>query len=429
MAATTSLTVRLGPDTPVGEQLCSVIAEQSDFLTKQADANDRHGRFATESVARLTDAGVLAACAPVADGGFGLTSLRDLAVVASRLAECDASVATALYMHLALSWYYGRSVRSEPLERHGDSRQRQWNRAIGRREMIVCSSVAERGVTPWNVATIAVRTNTGWVINGHKILASISPSATHFYTRVRAETEDGPMQGSVMIPLDTRGVEVRDNWDGFGLRGSGSGEVVFSDVALPADAISMRGQWGRRGDGSELESRVASTISLLGVSLGIAESARTISLASLVDKRGMARRQRADSVGVRTMLADLEVRMAAARGTLHTVLVDVDARVTNTAPRSLPAKTARELMRECVTAGIVVERAAIEVVDLAMQICGGSSYVAGHPLGRLCRDVRAAMFMRPYAPAEEWPDFLSSAVIDEARANLESLTCNDLLTS
>ena len=404
MTSTASLTSRLEPVTDVGGKLCAVIDELAGFLAEQAAINDRTGQFARDSVARLTEAGVLAACAPVADGGFGLESLYDLAVVTSRLAQADASVAIAAYMHLALSSYYARTVRCAPAEQRAGLAQRQWLAAIGRREMIVCSAVAEPGVDPSRLNTTARQSDVGWVINGRKALASISPAATHFYTRLKGETDAGAIQGTVMISRDAPGVEVRDNWDGLGLRGSGSGEVIFSGVALPSAALSPRGGWGTR-NARGYEGRAATSAPLLAVYLGIAEAAHDMAVASLAG--GPNSRTRAASAGVKVLVAEMELRMAAARGTLHTVLADIDAHVSDAAPRSLPAELGRSLMAGCVAAGMVVERAATEVVDLAMQVCGGRSYVAGHPLGRICRDVRACWFMRPHPLAEEWLDFLA----------------------
>jgi alkylation response protein AidB-like acyl-CoA dehydrogenase len=49
---------------------------------------------------------------------------------------------------------------------------------------------------------------------------------------------------------------------------------------------------------------------------------------------------------------------------------------------------------------LIVNRAAADVVQRAMDVVGGGAYLAGHPLGRMYRDVRAGPFMQPYAPNE-----------------------------
>lgn len=410
-AATASSMIRgLVPETEPGRAVCAVVDELSGFLADEAAANDAEGRFARASVEKLRQTGVLAACAPVEDGGFGLESLYDLAVVVSRLAEADASVAIAATMHFQLTSYFARSVRkAAPHERDGLP-MRDWVRTLGKREMVVCSAVAEPGVEPWQVRSTARPDGDGggWRIDGRKVMASASPAATHFYGRFKAETGDGPRMASVMIPADTPGVTVRETWNGLGLRGSGSGQVLFDDVRLPAEAVALRGAWGVQLNA--YDGRAAQAAPTVAAYLGIAEAARRLGLDALASGDG---RERGGSVGVGSLVAEMEVKIAGARAALHTALRTLDAAITDTAPRTRPADEGRRLLKECVIAGLIVERAAFDVVDLAMQLCGGRSFVQGHPLGRLYRDVRGAAFMRPWAPAEQTPDFLAAVTFEE----------------
>ncbi len=328
--AVSALTTGLSPVTDEGAKACTVIDGLAGFLAERAVHNDLEGRFATDSVAALNDAGVLAACAPVEDGGFGVTSLYDLAVIVNRLARADASVAVAATMHLALTWYYARTVRSTPADRR-ELPMRDWLRAVGRREMIVCSSVAEPGAKPWELTTSAVRSDDGWVVNGRKVLASISPAATHFYTRVRGETADGPVQASAMIPLSAHGVLVKDNWNGLGLRGSGSGEVVFDDVPVPAAAIVPRGPWGKPL-APGYDGRAGNRPDRRGLP-GHRRAARDSAVAAV--SGSTSGRARSASAGGQALVAELELRVAAARGALHTALSTLDENITGTRPRAM----------------------------------------------------------------------------------------------
>jgi alkylation response protein AidB-like acyl-CoA dehydrogenase len=67
-------------------------------LAPAARQNDREGRFSSEAVAALGDAGLLGLMLPAEIGGSGLGP-RSFAAVVAALAEADASVAMVYLMH------------------------------------------------------------------------------------------------------------------------------------------------------------------------------------------------------------------------------------------------------------------------------------------------------------------------------------------
>src|SRR5690348_3868161 len=68
-------------------------------LAPSAGQNDKAGRFSTEAVESLGEAGLLGLLLPVDFGGSGLGP-RTFAAVTATLAEADASVAMVYLMHL-----------------------------------------------------------------------------------------------------------------------------------------------------------------------------------------------------------------------------------------------------------------------------------------------------------------------------------------
>src|SRR5215510_3540540 len=71
----------------------------SDVLAPSAGQNDTAGRFSTEAVQSLGEAGLLGLLLPVDVGGAGLGP-RAFADVTATLAEADASVAMVYVMHI-----------------------------------------------------------------------------------------------------------------------------------------------------------------------------------------------------------------------------------------------------------------------------------------------------------------------------------------
>ncbi|MFD9811794.1 acyl-CoA dehydrogenase family protein [Streptomyces sp. NPDC059080] len=408
MSISLTLNSEMQPATASGEQAVSAVTKLQDLLAEQAEATDREGRFARESVEALADAGVFAAAAPADLGGLGVERLHDLTVLTSRIARADASVAVAFYMHTALAWYFARVVRFAADGEPGYLPRAQWLEAIGARRMLLCSAVAERGADYWNLATTATASYNGWVVNGRKILASLSPSATHFYCRLKAVRGGGDHLASALIPATTPGLHVEDDWQGLGLRGSGSGSVLFDECVVPDDALLVRGPWGKRDPGM-LEGRAVSGMGLNGVYLGLAEAARDHALRALT-ARG-AGRDRTSAASVKYAVAEMETALTAARGTLTTALQDFDAHLMLNKPQVITDDMSRAMMKECQLVSAVVERAATQVVDHAMRLTGGASYQARHPLARAHRDVRAAAFMPPYSPPEDAVDFVADTTL------------------
>ncbi|SCU95970.1 Acyl-CoA dehydrogenase [Cupriavidus necator] len=137
-------------------------------------------------------------------------------------------------------WFADRQTAPLIL-RYGSEAQKQFflPRLI-RGEIFICIGMSEpdTGSDLSSVRTRAVRTGTGWRLNGRKIWTTSAHRAQYMCALVRTSGEHGDRhQGlsQVLIDLSLPGITARPIRD---LAGDGHFcEVVFEDVDLPADAL------------------------------------------------------------------------------------------------------------------------------------------------------------------------------------------------
>jgi alkylation response protein AidB-like acyl-CoA dehydrogenase len=206
------------------------------------------------------------------------------------------------------------------------------------------------------------------------------------------------------VPTDAPGVVVHDDWDGLGMRASGSHSVSLEGVVLPESGV--RGGF-RAGDPVPyMERNLASGLFHAAASLGIAESADATA------RRGLAGRVNGDA-RPRTLVADSAVDLAAARGVLSRAAALIDEHWAANPAADGSAEDLRALFAEAQAAKAFVNEAAARIVDRALALSGGAGYVNGSPLARAYRDVRAGSFMHPLGASRAY-DYLGRIALGEA---------------
>ena len=124
----------------------------------------------------------------------------------------------------------------------------------------------------------------------------MSPAADVLYTAVTFAADDGSERyGYAMVPRETPGVVVHDDWDALGMRASGSHTVSFEDVELPATAL--RGGFPVGDASAYIQRNVDAGLFHAATSLGVAEGADTYITRKLAERRVRGRRPHADAGG------------------------------------------------------------------------------------------------------------------------------------
>ncbi len=398
--------IELTAHTDAGARLVAIAEQLSDELAARAEGHDRDGTFPFEAIDALDAAGYFAAPVPVELGGLGVSSAHDLVVASSRLARGDASVAIGVNMHLVAVLNMERRRRvavATGAERRARSFASSLER-IAHDGVVLAAAISERGQDLTRPGTVATRTEAGWRIDGRKLFCTMSPAATDLYVAVTyADGEGTERYAYAMVPTDTPGVVVNDDWDALGMRASGSNSISLDGVELPEAGV--RGGF-RAGDPVPyMERNLVAGLFHAAASLGIAESADAIG------RRGVVGRTNGDA-RPRMQVADNAIDLAASRAILSRAAALIDEHYTANPASDGSAEELSALFAEAQAAKAFVNEAAARIVNRALALSGGAGYINGSPLARAYRDVKAGSFMHPLGANRAY-DYLAHVALGE----------------
>jgi alkylation response protein AidB-like acyl-CoA dehydrogenase len=190
------------------------------------------------------------------------------------------------------------------------------------------------------------------------------------------DPEAGPTALHFAIPVTEPTVAPHDNWRVLGMRGTGSHDVTIKDAFVPDSAIVLRRPAGKWSLPFHLNPGMIPLPLVYAVYLGVAEAARDAALAIAAKRPG--------DPGLPYLVGEMENDLAAARMAHRDMVEAADT-----------GEPGPETTNRIWTARTLVGRAAMRVVEKAMEAAGGSSFYRAAGLERLFRDVQGARFHRP----------------------------------
>ncbi len=162
---------------------------------------------------------------PVANGGLGAT-LPELFGLIIELAAADPNLTNAYRSHFGFT----EDLLNAPESAWRDA----WLKRLGQGETIG-SGFSEVGDTPLgSYSTRLVRNGANWRLDGEKFYTTGSLYAD-WITLGAIDGEGQPI--GALVPTSAPGVEIIDDWDGFGQSLTASGTARFRDVEVADDLI------------------------------------------------------------------------------------------------------------------------------------------------------------------------------------------------
>ncbi|WP_144299427.1 acyl-CoA dehydrogenase family protein [Elioraea rosea] len=334
-------------------------------LAPGAAARAKAGAIEPEIIAELGALGFFGATIAPDWGGAGLDTLT-YAMALEEIAAGDGSVSTMLSVH--------NSPTCLILERFGTEAQKQrWLRPMASGEAVSCFALTEpqAGSDASALRTRAVRTNSGWVIDGAKQFISNGRIAKLCVLFAVTDAEAGKKGISCFIvPTDTKGFVIARLEEKLGQHASDTCAIHFEGMEVPADALV-----GAEGEGYRiaLSTLEAGRIGIAAQSLGMARAALDYAIAYAKEREAFGEKIIGHQA-VRFRLVEAKTRLEAARQLTHHA-----CRLKDAGEPSLEAACMAKLY---------ASEMAEAVCSAAIQTLGGYGYLADYPVERIYRDVR-----------------------------------------
>jgi alkylation response protein AidB-like acyl-CoA dehydrogenase len=220
----------------------------------------------------------------------------------------------------------------------------------------------------------ARRDGEGYVLDGSKRFITNAAVANLYTVFAKTDPEAGHSGISAfVVESDAPGFEVARLEPKMGISGSTTGELVFEDCRVPADALL-----GEEGEGFRIAMRILdrSRPGVAAQGLGLAQGATDYAL-EYARSRETFGKPIAEHQLIQAKLADMETACQAARGLLYTFGQMVDDGVEGP-----------ELTKASAMAKLFCTDTAMWVTTEAVQILGGYGYIREYPVERMMRDAK-----------------------------------------
>ncbi len=365
----------MGGERPAGFRLTDEQVELRDAVRELARAKvapraaeiDREAEFPEDIRRLLATQDILALPYPEEHGGLGSDLLTVCLAIEALSAAC-ASTGLILAVH---------ALGALPIVFAGTQAQRaRWlpDLAAGTKLVAFALTEAGAGSDVAAIATRARRDGDGWVIDGSKRFisqGSVADVIVVFAVTDPEATSQRRQLSAFVVERGTPGLSVGRVEHKMGVRGSPTAELNFDGVRVPSDHLV-----GAEGDGFSLAMRTfeRSRPGVAAQAVGIAQGALDVAT-----RWANERTQFGAPIGrqqmVQALLADMDAATAAARALLYQACAAIDAGDGD------PGRWAS-------LAKLVAGDAAMKVTTDAVQVLGGSGYLADLPVERMMRDAK-----------------------------------------
>ena len=352
--------------TPQHEEIRRTVRDFAERrIAPVADELERRGEFPHDIIREAAGLGLLGVPFPEEVGGTGLDQVA-YAITVEELSRVSGSVGIIVSAHTSLG--------CNPIYLAGtDAQKERYLRPLASGAKLGAYGLTEpaAGSDSRGTRTRARRDGDCWVLNGGKrFITNAGVADTYIVTAITEREAESGNISAFIVERDAPGFSIGRMEEKMGLHASNTGELIFTDCAIPAENLL-----GEEGEGDKLFLRTldGGRIGIAAMALGLAQAAYEAASA-YAKTREQFGRPIASFQGVAFMIADMATRIDAARLLTHRAAWLKDA--------------GRPYTTEAAMAKLYASEVARDVTNDAIQVHGGYGYITEYKVERYLRDAK-----------------------------------------
>lgn len=326
---------------------------------------DQENKFPSDIVQKLAKMGMMGIPYPKEYGGAGLDMIS-YAIAVEELSRVDGGTGVILSAHTSLGTF--------PIATYGTEEQKKkYLVPLAKGEKLGAFGLTEEnaGSDASSIETTAVLEGDHYILNGEKIFITNGGEAD-IYVILAVTTPNLGTHGisAFIVEKGWEGFTFGKHYDKMGIRSSATSELIFNNVKVPKENLL-----GKEGEGFKIAMNTldGGRIGIAAQALGIAQGAYEHAL-EYAKERIQFGRPIAHQQIISFKLADMATKLRASRFLVYSA---AELKQNN-----------KPYITESAMAKQYASDTALEIVNDALQIFGGSGYIKGMEVERAYRDAK-----------------------------------------
>ncbi|PCJ36786.1 MAG: hypothetical protein COA75_05895 [Cellvibrionales bacterium] len=373
-------------------EVLSRIDDLSDVFAKTYAERDLKGEYPKEEMDKLKQSGLLGFSVPLSYGGMG-ASCTDVTRAIMSLSQGNPAIGQMFLVHCLLGASFLDELAPESLKK------------------IIFADIVERNCFLGNAAS--EKTNNlkkGYDLTLTPVKGGVEITGKKFFSTGSLAGDQlavigmyGNNLGLAIVPKDAKGLEIIDDWDAMGQRGTGSGTTVFDKVFAPSELVMTSITDESRQMGVTNLLGPITQIGFTSIFIGAAKGALREGVTYVKEKTraypwpGLDFDKAVDDPYILNIIGGLSAQLAAAEAMTFEAarLVDVALAARATASPEEMAGLRAAASVAVSQAKIVATETGLKVCQEVFTACGARASLREQNLDRFWRDIRTLSLHDP----------------------------------